>query len=144
MSDDLFLLNKRISRKKYMTYVLSFIIGFALLELIGAYLTLQSEKINYELITASLLSFQITLVVFVNIMLFILSYKRFKDLNLSGFWGILAGIMFIQIPVIIALMCIKSRKIIGKEAVEEIMNPVNNRNIMFDDATITLYNSEGN
>lgn len=118
MSDDLFLLNKGIGRKKYTIYVLAFVISFIILESIGAFITFKFEKTGYDLMIAASMSFQITLMVFINVMLFILSYKRFMDINLSGLFGILAALIFIQIPVVIFLMVAK-RKEKGEKSIKE-------------------------
>ncbi|MEG0133054.1 MAG: DUF805 domain-containing protein [Clostridium sp.] len=139
MSDNLFLLNKKIGRKKYIIYVMTFIIGIILLRLLVSHLAVQAEKTGYELLIASLMSLQITLKVFLNIILVMLSYKRFEDINLSGFWGIFSGIKFIQIPIIIALMCITGKEIIEKEKLTGTENSIQSIN---DDTTITLYSEE--
>lgn len=76
MSDDLFLLNKVIGRKKYSIYVLAFLIEFIILETIGTFITFTFEKTDYNLLIAAFMSFQIPLIVFINTMLFILSYIR--------------------------------------------------------------------
>lgn len=118
MSDDLFLLNKGIGRKKYTIYVLAFVISFIILEGIGAFITFKFEKTDYNLLIAASMSFQITLMVFINVVLFILSYKRFMDINLSGLFGILAALIFVQIPVVIFLMLAK-RKEKGEKSIKE-------------------------
>jgi len=118
MSDDLFLLNKGIGRKKYTIYVLAFVISFIILEGIGAFITFKFEKIGYDLLIAASMSFQITLMVFINVMLFILSYKRFMDINLSGLFGILAALIFVQVPVVIFLMVAKRNKK-GEKSIKE-------------------------
>jgi uncharacterized membrane protein YhaH (DUF805 family) len=118
MSDDLFLLNKGIGRKKYTIYVLAFVISFIILEGIGAFITFKFEKTGYDLLIAASISFQITLMVFINVMLFILSYKRFMDINLSGLFGILAVLIFVQIPVVIFLMVAKRKKK-GEKSIKE-------------------------
>jgi uncharacterized membrane protein YhaH (DUF805 family) len=118
MSDDLFLLNKGIGRKKYTIYVLAFVISFIILEGIGAFITFKFEKTGYDLLIAASMSFQITLMVFINVMLFILSYKRFMDINLSGLFGILAALIFVQVPVVIFLMVAKRNKK-GEKSIKE-------------------------
>ncbi len=135
MSDDLFLLNKNLGRKKYILYVLAFLLGFIILESIGIFLTSKFEKTHYDLLIAASMSFQITLMVFFNLMLFILSYKRFMDINLSGLFGILAAIIFIQIPVIIMLMF--ANKKTDKKLIKE-----RKLGALADDATITLCDEE--
>jgi len=82
------------------------------------------------------MSFQITLIVFINIMLFILSYKRFKDINLSGALGILAALIFVQIPVIIFLMVFRGKEKYGKQREESMVNTLE------ENATITLCEGE--
>lgn len=136
MSDDLFLLNKGIGRKKYSIYVLAFLIGFIILEIIGTFITFKLEKTDNGLLIAASMSFQITLIVFINIMLFILSYKRFKDINLSGVFGILAALIFVQIPVIIFLMFFRGKEKYGKQKEESMVNTLE------ENATITLCEGE--
>ncbi|GAA0778564.1 DUF805 domain-containing protein [Clostridium subterminale] len=136
MSDDLFLLNKVIGRKKYSIYVLAFLIGFIILETIGTFITFTFEKTDYNLLIAASMSFQITLMVFINTMLFILSYKRFRDINLSGLFGIFAALIFVQIPVVIFLMFVKGKER-DKKSIEESMVDT-----LEEDATITLCEKE--
>ncbi len=136
MSDDLFLLNKGIGRKKYSIYILAFLIGFIILEIIGTFITFKLGKTDNGLLIAASMSFQITMIVFINIMLFILSYKRFKDINLSGLFGILAALIFVQIPVIIFLMFIR-----GKEKYENLKDK-SMVNTLEENATITLCEKE--
>lgn len=136
MSDDLFLLNKGIGRKKYSIYILAFLIGFVILEIIGTFITFKLGKTDNGLLIAASMSFQITLIVFINIMLFILSYKRFKDINLSGLFGILAALIFVQIPVIIFLMFIR-----GKEKYENLKDE-SMVDTLEENATITLCEKE--
>lgn len=136
MSDDLFLLNKGIGRKKYSIYILAFLIGFIILEIIGTFITFKLGKTDNGLLIAASMSFQITLIVFINIMLFILSYKRFKDINLSGLFGILAALIFVQIPVIIFLMFIR-----GKEKYENLKDE-SMVDTLEENATITLCEKE--
>lgn len=136
MSDDLFLLNKGIGRKKYSIYILAFLIGFIILEIIGTFITFKLGKTDNGLLIAASMSFQITMIVFINIMLFILSYKRFKDINLSGLFGILAALIFVQIPVIIFLMFIR-----GKEKYENLKDE-SMVNTLEENATITLCEKE--
>lgn len=135
MSNDLFLLNKNLGRKKYIIYVSAFLLGFIILEAIGVFLTFKLEKTNYDLLISASMSFQITLMVFINLMLFILSYKRFVDINLPGLFGILAAIIFIQIPVIITLMLVNKKR--DKKSIKE-----SNVEDLANDATITLYDQE--
>ncbi len=69
-------------------------------------------------------------------MLFILSYKRFKDINLSGVFGILAALIFVQIPVIIFLMFFRGKEKCGKQKEESMVNTLE------ENATITLCEGE--
>lgn len=145
MSDDLFLYNKPISRKMYIVYVSILIVGFIILELLGTFITAKYDKTNFYVLMACLLSFQVTLIVFLNIMLFILSCKRFRDIGTSWVLGILAAIVFVQIPTVIVLMFIKGNSSKEtKESIEVVKNSDLHFERIVDNDSNILYQEDNN
>ncbi len=145
MRDDLFLYNKPISRKMYIIYVSILIVGFTILELLGTFITVKYDKTNFYVLMACLLSFQVTLIVFLNIMLFILSCKRLRDIGTSWVLGILAAIVFVQIPTVIVLMSIKGNSSKGtKELIEVVKNSDLHFERIVDNDSNILYQEDNN
>ncbi len=145
MNDDLILFNKPISRKMYIIYVSILIVGFVMLELLGSFLTAKNNRTSDYILMACLLSFQVTLMVFLNIILFILSCKRFRDIGASWLLGILAAIVFVQIPTVIVLMFIKRNSFPKtKESIEVVKNSDTHFERIVDNDSDILYQKGNN
>lgn len=104
MEFSLFLLEGRIGRRKYGTFILCFLGGFLLLNLIFNLGINVASNINYDSIGVFLLAGKFTLKILLNILLVLISYKRFLDINYNGFYSIICAIPYIQIPAILLLL----------------------------------------
>ncbi|MEG0773473.1 DUF805 domain-containing protein [Clostridium sp.] len=106
MTDDLFLLEGRINRKKYFLYNAIFLMTFFILNyslnLIGGIVA----EAGYELIGIIMISAKLTLQVVITLLVMIVTYKRLHDINFNGAFAILSALPYIQIGVVLILLTI--------------------------------------
>lgn len=107
MEFSLFLLGGRVGRRKYGTFILSFLGGFLLLNLIFNLGINVVSDTSYDSIGVFLLAGKFTLKILLNILLVLISYKRFLDINYNGLYSIICAIPYIQIPAILLLLFLK-------------------------------------
>ena len=132
MFDDLFLIEGRMGRKKYIIYVLGIYLAYFLMH------SIFNLSINYVIESSNdrigiiLIAGRFTLFIFLNILMFILSFKRMQDINISGIIAIFCIIPYFQILLIIALMCVNGSKWSNK------YGTIVNTQVNNDDENLTL------
>jgi len=123
--DDLFLIEGRMGRKKYIIYVLGIYLAYFLMHCIfnlSINFVMESSNDNIGII---LIAGRFTLFIFLNILMFILSFKRIQDINISGIIAIFCIIPYFQILAIIALMSLNGAKL-GNKYGANVNTQVNN------------------
>lgn len=107
MEFSLFLLEGRVGRRKYGTMVLGFLGGVLLFNLVFNLGINVVSNTDYDSIGIFLLAGKFTIKILLNILLVLISYKRFLDINYNGFYSIICAIPYIQIPAILLLLFLK-------------------------------------
>jgi uncharacterized membrane protein YhaH (DUF805 family) len=110
MTDELFLFEGRMSRKKYGTYTVGFLIAFLILNYtlnFGANLLAEAGN---DFPAILLFSGGFALRIFISLLSMIVTCKRFHDINTNGIFSVLSLIPYVQIAIVLVLLCIKGTK----------------------------------
>ncbi len=123
MINDLFTLYQELEQRKYVKYTIIVFISYLSIYGIMTVILKSFNYSGYELMLSMIIGGQITLYVALDMILFVLSFKRLIEINLPPILAIFAMIKYIQIPTIIILMIVKSKKAkLGKKEIENINN----------------------
>lgn len=107
MENSLFILEGRMSRKKYGTYIIALLVAFIIMNFFFDLIINLTATFNNDTLGILLFAGKFTLKVLLNILIILSSYKRVQDINISGILAVVCGIPYIQIPAILSLLLIK-------------------------------------
>ncbi|GEM_PF-473351 len=107
MENSLFILEGRMSRKKYGTYIIALLVGFIIMNFFFDLIINLTATFNNDTLGILLFAGKFTLKVLLNILIILSSYKRVQDISISGILAVVCGIPYIQIPAILTLLLIK-------------------------------------
>ncbi|WP_017416273.1 DUF805 domain-containing protein [Clostridium tunisiense] len=107
MENSLFILEGRMSRKKYGTYIIALLVGFIIMNFFFDLIINLTATFNNDTLGILLFAGRFTLKVLLNILIILSSYKRVQDISISGILAVVCGIPYIQIPAILTLLLIK-------------------------------------
>jgi uncharacterized membrane protein YhaH (DUF805 family) len=131
MTDELFLIEGRINRKKYGIYNTAFLITFLILGYSLRFLANFIAESGYDFIGILLLAGGFTLKIFLTLLLMIITYKRFHDVGLNGIFTILAVIPYVQIAVVLILTCVNGTEGANKYGENPLSDSITNKNKSF-------------
>lgn len=107
MENSLFILEGRMSRKKYGTYIIALLVAFIIMNFFFDLIINLTATFNNDTLGILLFAGKFTLKVLLNILIILSSYKRVQDISISGISAVVCGIPYIQIPAILTLLLIK-------------------------------------
>jgi uncharacterized membrane protein YhaH (DUF805 family) len=106
MTDDLFLLEGRLNRKKYLLYNIIFLISFSIMDYSLSLIGELVAEAGYEFIGIISISAELTVKVFITLLIMVVTYKRLHDINFNGAFALLTVLPHIQIAAILILSTI--------------------------------------
>lgn len=110
MTDELFLLEGRMSKKKYLLYCEIFFGILIFINYFGRFIENFVAEAGYDFAAILLFSGGFSIKILIVLLIMVITVKRLHDINVNGVFTLLAAIPYIQIAVVFILCIIKGNE----------------------------------